>query len=75
MIMDKEKIRNKITEYEVRKMKMSRGEKKGIIAGRLIGILRSERMIAPGQTVKVKTKSYRVRCVDLFDNKRIIIVE
>lgn len=66
-------------EYEVRTMKISNDVdgkgKKGIIAGKLLGKYFSNNMIAPRMVIKVGGKNRIIRCVDLYDNKRIIIVE
>lgn len=66
--------------YEVRETKISKevdskGKKKGIIPGRLIGTIEVKDMVAPGSTIKVKGRNRRVRCVDCFNNIRIILVE
>lgn len=67
------------TTYEVRFMKISdevgKMGKKGIIPGEFIGEIKYKGMIAPRQVIKVGDKNYTVRCVDLYQNKRIIIVE
>ena len=74
---DKEKG---LLEYEVHVLKMSKevgkdGKKMGIVPGKYVGSYKHKGMLAPGQTIKVKGRNRRIRCVDLYDNERIILIE
>ena len=66
--------------YEVRALKISNEVdsqgKKGLVPGKLIATIKHPGMIAPGQIIKVKGRNRRVRCIDLKDGgKRIVVVE
>lgn len=75
----KAKAKNEV-KYEVREMKISNEVdqfgKKGITPGSLVGTITKSGMVAPGSTIKIKGRNRKVRCVDLLeDGKRLILVE
>ena len=66
-------------EYDVCKVKRVEGdgEKENIVPGELIGVYKSPTMLPIGKNITLKSKKYRVKCIDFNTKKgrRIALVE
>ena len=60
-------------DWDIHEVKQDK--EKGVIAGKFLGKINTKTMIAPGQSITIKKRKRRVRCLDLKENKKIAIVE
>lgn len=60
-------------DWSVHQVKLTKND--GLIAGKKIGTIHTNQMLAPGQYITVNRKKVRIRCIDLKDNNKIAIVE